>query len=208
MRLFLCSSTITRTVSELTDLVRAGARVGVTANALDDEDAMRRQALASETTALARNGLDPFELDLRRHYEQPELLHDALTDVDMVWATGGNVFMLMDAVRRSGFDVVLRARLDDDTLAYGGCSAGACVCGPILRGFELIDDALPEGGASWDGLGLIPFTILPHFKAAGPTGRAVGRLVLYYRVHRLPYRALRDGQAIVARDGEMHDIDV
>jgi dipeptidase E len=208
MRLFLCSSTMTRAVSELTDLVGAGARVGVMANALDDEDAMRREALANETTALARAGLDPFELDLRRHYGQPESLRGALTGVDMVWATGGNVFMLIDAMRRSGFDVVLHTRLRDDTLAFGGCSAGACVCGPTLRGFELIDEALPEGGPSWDGLGLIRFTILPHFKAAGSTGRAIDRVVAYYRAHGLPYRALRDGQAIVVHDVEMHDVDV
>lgn len=82
---------------------------------------MRRDWLAAELSALARAGVDPFELDLRDYYDPPGgVLARALREVDMVWATGGSVFVLIDAIQRSGVDAVLCTRLREDALAYGG----------------------------------------------------------------------------------------
>lgn len=204
MRLFLCSSSVVGEVAELTDLLGGGRRVAVTANALDTVPEMRRDWLTAELSALASAGVDPFEIDLRDYYgPSAGTLASALSEVDMVWATGGSVFVLIHAMQRSGFDQVLHTRLRDATLAYGGCSAGACVCAPSLRGFEAIEDEMPEGGPSFLGLGLIPFSIVPHHGSTGAAGEAIDRLLAALDAEGTPYRTLRDGQALVVRGNEI-----
>jgi dipeptidase E len=109
-----------------------------------------------------------------------------LLGVDMVWGTGGNVFVLRKALERSGLDELLLARLREDSLAYGGCSAGACVCGPTLRGIDLIDNAHAAGEPMFDGLGLVNYSIAPHAGADGEAGEAITRLVTYFQDAKMP----------------------
>lgn len=182
----------------MTELVGPDASVGVSANALDAEPGSERDRwLLKEMRALADAGLSPAAFDLRDCYDDRQALQEMLACLDMVWATGGNVFVLRKALQRSGLDEVLPARLADDSLAYGGCSAGACVCGPSLRGIELIDDAYAAGEPIYEGLGLIDHAIAPHVGAGGETGEAISRLVTYFEREGVPHRGLRDGQAIV-----------
>jgi dipeptidase E len=208
VRLFLASASVRGRVQALTELVGSNARVGVSANALDTVDrAERVYWLEKEMKALSGAGLVPSELDLREYDARRRTLEEALAGLDMVWATGGNVFVLQKAFRRSGLDEALRSRLGDDTLAYGGCSAGACVCAPTLRGIELIDDAFAAGAPVFDGLGLVDFSIAPHYGADGEVGETIDRLIAHFRAAGTPYRALRDGQAIVLHDGRTRSIE-
>jgi dipeptidase E len=189
-------------VPDLTELAGAGARVAVTANAFDRAgDRPRKSWVEQELRALAAAGLSPFELDLRDYCSQPDGLRRALAAVDMVWATGGNAFVLRDAISRSGLDSLLSECLRDDSLAYGGFSAGACVCAPTLRGIELMDDPRKVRNPVWDGLGLVDFSIVPHYGTADAQGKSADRVVAYFRAHGMSYRTLRDGQAIIVRDG-------
>lgn len=144
--------------------------------------------------ALSGAGLSPVELDLRAYYADPEALVEVLARLDMVWATGGNVFVLRKALKRSRLDELLLARLRDDSLAYGGCSAGACVPGPTLRGFDRIDNARAASAPIFDGLGLVDYSIAPHVGAHGEIGETIGRLVTYFKRAEMPYRALRDAK--------------
>lgn len=198
MRLFLSSATVRGRVEALTELVGPDASVGVSANALDAEpDRDRDEWLLKEMRALAGAGLSPAAIDLRACYDDRRALGEMLSCLDMVWATGGNVFVLRNAFRRSRLDELLPARLIDDSLAYGGCSAGACVCAPSLRGIDLIDDAYAAGEPIYQGLGLVDHAIAPHLGADGETGEAIGRLVTYFESEGVPHWALRDGQAIM-----------
>jgi dipeptidase E len=203
VRLFLSSASVRGRVEALTELVGPNARVGVSANALDMEpDGERGGWLRKEIRALTGAGLSPAELDLRACYDDPKALDETLARLDMVWATGGNVFVLRKALQRSGLDERLVACLRDDSLAYGGCSAGACVCSPTLRGIELIDDAYAAGEPIYDGLGVVDHAIVPHVGAEGEVGETIARLAAYFERAGVRYRALRDGQAIVVHGAE------
>lgn len=208
VRLFLASASVRGRVEALTEMVGSDARVAVSANALDVEAAaVRREWLATEMHALAVAGLSPFALDLRDYYANPAALARLAARVDMVWTTGGNVFVLREALTRSRFDELLVARVRDDSIAYGGCSAGACVCAPTLRGIESIENAHAAGEPIFEGLGLVDYSIAPHLGAEGEAGAAIARLVDYFQRARMPYRALRDGQAIVVNAGRSFTID-
>jgi dipeptidase E len=154
----------------------------------------RRHAVSEEIEYVSDAGLVPSELDLRRFDRGHAGLVAALQAADLFWVAGGNVFVLRQAMLRSGFDLALHHL--ERPLTYVGWSAGACVCGPTLRGLELVDEP-PRGlDPIWDGLRLVDFAIVPHYRSDPPLGPEIDRAVAFWEAARTPYRTLRDGETI------------
>lgn len=181
-------------------------RVLVTMNALDKAPASTRQELYARLVGdFATIGAEVQELDLRQYFSTPGISIDALAQCDLVWASGGNAFTLLAAIRQSGLAVALKTLLDEDKVAYGGHSAGAIVATPTLEGIDLVDsaspdDALPAGypaGIHWEGMGLVNYSIVPHFRSEHPESAAMDAVVEYFEARQMPYRTLRDGEAIL-----------
>jgi dipeptidase E len=104
-------------------------------------------------------------------------------------------------MRQSGFDGLIRGALARDTLVYGGYSGGIAVLAPSLRGIEIVNDpaAVPEGYESaviWECLALLPYHVAPHYKSSHPASPGIDRVVRYFIDHGMPFKALRDGEAI------------
>jgi dipeptidase E len=212
MRLYLSSHRLGDSTPELLTMVRPGARCAVISNALDFIPDLDRQSYARTVhdpiADFRAYGLEAFDLDLREHFGAPGTLAARLEDVDLVWATGGNAFLLRRAMRQSGFDSLIGGLMAADRLVYGGWSAGAVVAGPHLRGIELMDDpqVLAVGYAPepcWEGLGLIAQAIVPHYRSDHQEAEAADRAVAWLQAGGLQHIALRDGEVIVARDGEL-----
>jgi dipeptidase E len=179
-------------------------RAVVIANALDDAPPdVRRAGAERELAALTGLGLEAAELDLRGYFGPRQLLRRDLAGIGLAWLRGGNVFMLRYALARSGADAVLAGLLAADALVYAGYSAGSCVLSPSLRGLELVDDPAAVTRAYgappvWDGLALLTEAFVPHYRSPGhPETAAIERVVARYRADGIPYRALRDGQALL-----------
>lgn len=169
---------------QLVAALPSGALVAVISNAVDFIP-------EADRLAYARNVFDPVEcfrshgfaasnLDLRAYFGRPDGLHSVLKDVRLVWANGGNAFLLRRAMMQSGLDHILRDRVTAGTLIYGGWSAGAVVAGPTLRGLELMDDPelVVDGYLRepiWEGLGLVGLSIVPHFQSPHPEAEAAAR---------------------------------
>jgi dipeptidase E len=105
-------------------------------------------------------------------------------------------------MRQSGLDAILLEKVQDQQFVYAGYSAGACVVTPTLRGIHLVDytDVVPEGYAEeiiWDGLGLVPFSIAPHYRSDHPESELIERSVAYFIDHKIPFIALRDGEVYI-----------
>jgi dipeptidase E len=205
MRLYLSSERLGERAGTLLAMLR-GNRVAVIANGYDGASAMARDLYRAEVydplAEFRGLGLDPHSLDLRAHFGDPESLRARLTGYNLVWVMGGNSFVLRRAMKQSGFDHVIRDLLDSDAIAYGGYAAGAVVAGPSLRGLELMDDPfeLPEGYDEplvWNGLGLTPFAIVPHYRSRHPEAAAAEKVVSYMAARKARYRALSDGEVIV-----------
>jgi dipeptidase E len=206
MRLYLSSFRMGDEFERLVAALPAGARVAVVSNAVDFIPEADRLAYARNVfdpvEHFRRYGLAADDLDLRRFFDDRADLGAALKDVRLVWANGGNAFLLRRAMQQSGLDEFLRERVRDSALIYGGWSAGAVVAGSSLRGLELMDD--PEivvegyrGPPIWEGLGLVDFAIVPHFESPHPEAEAAARAVAWLSEKGLPYRALRDGEALI-----------
>ena len=206
MRLYLSSYRIGDRAGALLALLGNGKRAAVISNAKDAVSAGVREIYRNEVydphAELASLGIAAEELDLRQYFGAPERLAQRLAGFDLVWAVGGNAFTLRRAMHQSGFDRVIVEMLDRDDIVYGGFSAGAMVAAPTLDGVELMDDP-DERPAGYDhgvvrhGLGLVGYSIVPHFRSKHPETEAAERASRHLAARGLPFRTLRDGEVIV-----------
>lgn len=209
MRLYLSSSGLGNQPQALRSLVADGRRAAVIANALDGTDpSARAEGVASEVESLRRLGFDAHEVDLRQYFSSRHHLAQTLAPFHLLWIRGGNAFVLRRACQQSGFDTLLTQRLSEDTVAYGGTSAGICLLAPSLHGIELVDDPteVPEGYKAdiiWEGLGVLPYQVVPHYRSDPPEfAAAIDQVVHYYLEHHLLFKALRDGEVLLVQGNQ------
>jgi dipeptidase E len=184
--------------------------VAVISNALDfiPNDARRayERNVYSPHEDFASLGLNSVDLDLRDYFGKPEALQRELKDFGLVWVMGGNAFLLMRALQQSAFPELIRDMLNRDEIAYGGFSAGAVVAAQTLRGIEIMDDPaqLAEGyhpEPCWRGLGLVDFSIVPHYRSEHPEAEAAEAAVAYMIENKMNFRAMADGEIFLSRSG-------
>ena len=91
---------------------------------------------------------------------------EVLENSDIIYFTGGNSFFLMDQLRKTGTDGLLKKELANGKLMIGE-SAGAIICAPSIQYIEQMDEK-PEDYSQEDdaGLDLIDFYVLPHYLTA------------------------------------------
>jgi dipeptidase E len=211
VRLYLSSFRLGKHAHRIAELLgRAKPRVLAIMNALDTLPEEKRHGLYRRLCEdFASIGIQPQELDLRAYFTDATI-DRALAGCDLIWTNGGNAFTLRAAMRRSGFDRAVKALLGADAVVYGGHSAGAVVATPSLKGIELVDtadptEALPPGYGPdlvWEGLGLVPYAIVPHYRSDHVESEKMERVVEYFEHRRLPFRALHDGEAILVNGNE------
>lgn len=180
----------------------AGRQIGLIPNALDGARSLALGTRDAAVGDLERLGLDVSMLDLRDYFGDASGLRRHLAGFDGVWVHGGNAFVLRRAMRLSGFDRAL-ADIADDDFFYGGFSAGVCVLAPRLDGLHHVDDpdTTPYGDDDvvWDGLGILPYLVLPHYRSDHPESNLIDNEVDYCTRRGISFRTLRDGDVIVGR---------
>jgi dipeptidase E len=206
VRLYLSSFDLGNCPDELVALAGTARRAAIIVKALDNTPDARARWLAAQTDKLADLGFSVVELDLRRYFGATDGLQQLLGGIDLVWINGGNAFILRRAMKQSGFDGLIKESLVRDDIVYAGFSAAAVIAFNSLKGLELVDDPadVPSGydpDIVWEGLGLVPFAIAVHFKSDHPESQSVDREIAYYEAAGIPYRTLRDGEALVICDG-------
>ena len=187
-----------------------GARMAIIANAVDAiPDADRwayYRTVMDPIEHFGAAGFDPAVVDLRMYFGRPEPLRDVLRRHRVILVSGGNCFVLRRAMRLSGLDAMLPELLAEG-LVYAGWSAGACVAGSDLRVIEPMDDPQtrgighPPGDPIFEGLGLVPYGIVPHYRSDHAEAEKAEESVALAERAGLPYRALRDGETIVVEAG-------
>jgi dipeptidase E len=207
VKLYLSSYKWGNKVHELPKLVQ-GKRmhVGVISNAKDAYDvAVVRDKSQDDPMVWKELGFTTEELDLCEYFGMSDALKSKMQQFGLVWVLGGNAFVLRRAFAQSGLDIILPELLRKDEIVYGGFSAGACIMTPTLRGIELCDDPI-EVAANydpqivWDGLGLVPYSIAPHYKSDHHESALIDRVVEYFEHHNMPYKTLQDGEVIIVNE--------
>lgn len=207
MNLYLSSFRLGNHPDVLQEMAGKNKRTAVIANSTDFKSPEEREVgLQRELDDLTQLGLEPEELDLRDYFEQPDLLKAKLHEFGVVWARGGNAYLLRQAMARSGFDVALIDKLKTDSdFVYGGYSAGIVVLAPTMEGLDIVDDihAKAEGYNNepvLHGLGILRYSVIPHYKSDHPESEAIASVVEYLDQHQVAYKTLHDGEVLIIRE--------
>lgn len=138
-----------------------------------------------------------------RDYTEESALKNKLSNYDLIWAMGGNTFMLRYEMKRSGFDKAIQDLLNQG-IVYGGDSAGALVAGLSINGIEAADEPGFAEEVIESGMGIVPFSILPH--ADNPEFAEV--VPAFRELHQdEEIIELNDSQAVIFEDGAHRIID-
>ena len=204
MRLYLSSYLWGNNPEKILELIGNGKKYAAlitnSADQFPDEGIVER--MKQDQVFLNKLGITSERLDLRDYFrDNKSALSNKLNEFGFIWVRGANVFVLRRAMKQSGFDDLLIELLKNDKIAYGGYSAGACVLGSTLRGLDLVDDCkiAPEGYSKetiWDGLGILPYAVAPHYKSDHPESSMVDEAIEYFKENNIPYKALHDGEVI------------
>ena len=203
MNLYLSSLYFGATPGRLTQLLGSNKRAAICLNANDGLGLGRDKYLSKTLSMLAGLGVAGEELDLRAYFGKPQQLFSRLQQYGLLWATGGNTFVLRRAFHASGLDQFLPILLRNPEFTYGGFSAGACVVTPSLHGLDLADDPheIPVGYPEppiWNGVNLVNFGIVPHFGSSLPgLAPIMADITAVFMAEGLPFYSLTDDQAIV-----------
>lgn len=190
MKLFLSSYQIGNYPDKLTEIIGSNRRAALIMNATDSFGDEKRPFYVSKYQSQFKDlGIDLEELDLRNFFSRKDQLEKKLSEFGLIWAAGGNTFSLRWAMSLSGFDKVLPNLLNQTDIVYGGFSAGACVLSPTLKGTHLVDDPqkIPTNELQWEGLGLIDFCIVPHFRSNHPESAVIENVVDYYEKNKIKH---------------------
>ncbi len=137
--------------------------------------------------------VDIFDFD----FDSPE----KLSPYDLVCMTGGNVFYLLNSIKSSRAQRILKHFADEKVLI--GWSAGACVLGPRL---ELVYQFEPDDryGRDFDGLNFCDLEIMPHYSSyIRDFENFEERIALYERKYNKKIIRISDGDGIIISDGEI-----
>ena len=209
MRLYLASHNLGPYTDELLKLVGGGRRALFIENARDYyPDEKRANDLQEKLNMLSGLGFEVEELNLRDYFGKSDKLREFINSYkpDLIYASGGNVFLLATAYRLSGFDEILREDLARDKYVYGGFSAGTMVICKTVKFYKyahLVPERVPElygVDAVLDGVGLLDYQLVPH---ANVPKWAEGTREFVRRIKNANYKALPLNQeAVVIIDGD------
>lgn len=203
MKYYLSSFEIGSKQEDLKRLIPNG-KVGYIPNARDFTGAdPMRSALRSEKdmNALRELSIAVELLNLQDYFGKQLALQTKLDELGAIFISGGNVFVLRQAMKLSGLDQILKSLQTDPDFLYSGYSAAGCVLAPSLAPYEIVDKAdtpySEQHEIIWEGLGLIDYTFLPHWDSDHPESADVEKVITYCKENNITYKAIRDGEVIV-----------
>lgn len=205
MRLYLSSSGLGDQVEQLRRWLKSGSRIAHINNARDWVGAdpnIRANYQASEMEELRTLGYQVESLDLKDYFNQTEELRQKLAELDGVWVSGGNTFVLRQAMRLSGFDLIFEELKQREDFVYGGYSAGVCVLCDSLKYIRQVDDAtnFPYKGCTEtieEGLGYFTYGILPHYRSNHFESEMMEKEVENCINQKWLFKVLRDGEVLI-----------
>ena len=203
MKFYLSSFKVGNKGKKLASFVK-NKKIGYISNAMDFTEAnpkRRNIHIANDLKELEELSLEPEVLDLKDYFGESKELFKKLDELKAVYISGGNTFVLRQAMRLSGFDNYIIKNLNND-FVYAGFSAAICILYKDMKVLQIVDkpndfpyDEISE--TIWDGLGVLDYMILPHYKSDHPESEDIDKEVEYCKKNKVPYKTLSDGQVII-----------
>ena len=140
------------------------------------------------------------EFYLKEYFDKFDELNKICQNYNTFCVMGGNVFVLRQAMKYSGFDVFLKEINADDDYLYIGYSAGSCVLSEQLDILKTVDEPIDfynKGEIIYDGIGLIRYTFIPHYKSNYHKAHLIDEIVNKCKNEKINYKAFKDGEVTI-----------
>lgn len=203
MRFYLSSYKLGSETRRLKSLIPNG-KIGYIPNSLDFSYAdpeRRNKSIKEDVNSLCDLGLKVELVNLRDYFNKHEALRKKLGELHAIFISGGNVFVLRQAMKLSGFDEILKDLQSDNNFLYAGYSAAGCVLAPNLKAYEIVDKPdTPYGELKeiiWEGLGLVDFTFMPHWDSDHPESDDIDKEIEFCKKNNIRYKAIKDGEVLI-----------
>ena len=203
MRLYLSSFKIGEQFDSLSSMC-GDSQIGYVANALDHvrDCTWLENWIKSDIEQLTSLGLRARRLDLRDFFASDREIDPAISELGGIWISGGNVFVLRQAMKLSGLDAWLLSDRVPRGFVYGGYSAACCVLAPSLSAYAIVDDPSvhpyeQNAETIWEGLGILDFAFMPHFQSQHSESRLIDQEITYCKEHGIAYPTFRDGEVLI-----------
>jgi dipeptidase E len=160
--------------------------------------------VAAAKKAFKKMELQVEELDIRQvPYAE---IAATIAKNDYIYLTGGNTFYLLQELKKSGADQIIREQVRLGK-PYIGESAGAAIAAPTIEYMKEMDDptAAPHL-TSFKGLELVDFCPVPHYNNA-PFKKITKNIVQAYQ-QKLDLKPISNHQAIQVLDQEIEQKEI
>ena len=172
-------------------------------NALEAKGQEKINNNIKEDKELLENiGFDVDILDLKDYFDKNDKLKELCQKYKAFCIMGGNVFILRQAMKYSGFDNVLKEISKNNNYLYIGYSAGSCILSKKLELFKNIDEPIDfynKGEIIDEGIGLIDYLFIPHYKSNYHKVHLIDELIKQCKNKNIKYKALKDGEVMIEK---------
>lgn len=203
--LYLSSYKLGNKVEELKKWIEQNNnKIAVIINSKDlkPDDENKELKIKENINDIENIGFKATIIDLKKYFNNKELLDKDLKQFKAFYVIGGNVFALRKAMSLSGFDIFLKDFLLNKENLYIGYSAGMCVLAPKLNGLDIVDNPLNPYNSDdieYNGLGLVDYVPVPHYKSNHKESELIDEVVEYLNKNNIKYKTFKDGDVEIIR---------
>lgn len=170
-------------------------------NALDAKSKEKIEFNIKEDKKLLQEiGFEVKLVDLKDYFEDNKKLNNDFIKYNACCVMGGNVFVLRQAMRYSGFDEFLYQKFSDNNFLYIGYSAGSCVLCENLKIFDIVDEPIKfyeKNEIIYNGINFINYIFIPHYESNYHKVNLIQEVVEKCKIENKKFRAVRDGEVII-----------
>lgn len=206
MKYYLSSFKLGNETTNLKYLVsKTNMKFGYIPNALDftSVDSTRRaRHIEDDMKDIEQHGVEIEVLDLKQYFGKTEELKAKLSTLGGIYVSGGNTFVLRQAIYLSGLEKIFSDLQKRDDFIYVAYSAGVCVLTPSLKPYAITDDATDFPYTElqsqiWEGLGILNFAFEPHFDSDHPESKSTDIEIRHCIDNKILFKAYRDGEVLI-----------
>lgn len=204
MKFYLSSYQFGDKTEELRRLV-PNHKIGYIPNALDFSSAdpvRRKKHVEKDMQSIRDLGIKCELIDLKPYFGNSKALKQKIEELGAIFISGGNTFVLRQAMKLSGLDEILKELKSNDDFLYAGYSAAVSVLSPSLKAYEIVDDATEtpyeqQKEVIWEGLNFFDYAFMPHWDSDHPESADIDKEIEYCKANKIPFKAIRDGDVII-----------
>lgn len=202
MILYLSSQKFGNNVNFLKDWIENhNKKILLIFNALDakGEDNIINN-VKDDINLLEKIGFEVKTIDLKKYFGKENQLRKDFLNCNAFCVMGGNVFVLRQSMKHSGFDMFLKEISNDDNYLYIGYSAGSCVLSKRLDIFKNVDEPINyynKDEIIYDGINLIDYVFIPHYKSNYHKAYLIDELVDKCKKENIKYKTFSDGDVTI-----------